>query len=158
MTSRLGPPLTWELAHWFPADAVPEMADRYRAMYPEIAIPRVVALPGAIEALAAAGELGRAMVLTAKAAANAALHLEALGLPCDLLVGDAWREQKAEVLVREAADTYVGDHIHDMDAARIAGIRGIGVATGPCSAEELRAAGADPAVTSLHSVPDLLAG
>ena len=154
--SRLGPPLTWELEHWFPAEAVPEMFTRYRAMYPEIAIPRVVAMPGAAEVLTAARELGRAIVITAKAGDNAALHLDHLGLPYDAVIGDAWREQKAEVLVRESADTYVGDHVHDMDAARIAGVTGIGVPSGPCSADELRAAGAAHVADSLAEVAGLL--
>ncbi|SKB06757.1 HAD family hydrolase [Aeromicrobium choanae] len=154
--SRLGPPLTWELEHWFPAEAVPEMFARYRAMYPEIAVPRVLAMPGAAEALAAARELGRAIVITAKAGPNAALHLDHLGLPHDAVIGDAWREQKAEVLVREAADTYVGDHVHDMDAARIAGVTGLAVTTGPSSADELRAAGAHHVVGDLTAVVALL--
>jgi phosphoglycolate phosphatase len=149
--SRLGPPLTWELQHWFPAEDVPEMFTRYRAMYQEIAVPLVVSMPGAAEVLAAARELGRAIVITAKNAANAAHHLEHLGLPHDAVIGDAWREQKAEVLKHQGADTYVGDHVHDMDAARIAGVSGIAVTTGPSSAEELNAAGAD------HVVPDLAA-
>ncbi|MBC9227071.1 HAD hydrolase-like protein [Aeromicrobium sp. 636] len=156
--SRLGPPLTWELEHWFPAEAVPEMFTRYRAMYPEIAIPRVLAMPGAAEVLTAARELGRAIVITAKAGDNAALHLDHLGLPYDAVIGDAWREQKAEVLVRESADTYIGDHVHDMDAARIAGVTGIAVPSGPCSAEELRDAGADHVVSDLAAVVSLLRG
>lgn len=154
--SRLGPPLTWELAHWFPTEAIPEMFARYRAMYPEIAVPRVVALPGAVDALTAAREVGRALVVTAKAAPSAALHLDHLGLPYDAVIGDAWREQKATVLVGETADTYVGDHVHDMDASRIAGVTGIAVTTGPCSAEELAAAGAQHVLTSLTQVPPLL--
>ncbi|WP_338072805.1 HAD family hydrolase [Aeromicrobium phoceense] len=156
--SRLGPPLEWELAHWFPAEAVPEMFTRYRAMYPEIAVPRVLAMPGAAEALAAARELGRAIVITAKAGPNAALHLDHLDLPHDAVIGDAWREQKAEVLVREAADTYVGDHVHDMDAARIAEVAGIGVPSGPCSADELLEAGATHVAPDLHAVVPLLTG
>lgn len=155
--SRLGPPLEWELAHWFPAEAVPEMFARYRAMYPEIAVPRVLAMPGAAEVLAAARELGRAIVITAKAGPNAALHLDHLDLPHDAVIGDAWREQKAEVLVRESADTYVGDHVHDMDAARIASVTGVGVPSGPCSADELREAGATHVAPDLRAVVPLLA-
>lgn len=156
--SRLGPPLTWELSHWFPTDTVPEMFTRYRAMYADIAVPKVVAMPGAVEALATAREVGRAIVITAKNGPNATQHLEHLGLPHDAVVGDAWREQKAEVLMQEGADTYVGDHVHDMDAARIAGVTGIAVTTGPSSAEELREAGAAHVVDSLATVPRLLVG
>lgn len=155
--SRLGPPLTWELQHWFPTETVPEMFTRYREMYPEIAVPRVTAMPGATDALAAAQELGRAIVITAKNGPSAELHLDHLELPRDAVFGDAWREQKAEILMREDADTYVGDHVHDMDAARIAAVTGIAVTTGPSSAEELRDAGATHVVTSLTSVPHLIA-
>lgn len=154
--SRLGPPLTWELEHWFPAEAVPEMRARYRAMYPEIAVPRVLAMPGATEVLEAAREQGRAIVITAKVGPNAVMHLDHLALPYDAVIGDAWREQKAEVLVREGADTYVGDHVHDMDAARIAEVVGIGVPSGPCSAEELREAGAAHVAEDLAAVVPLL--
>lgn len=156
VVSRLGPPLAWELGHWFPAEHVPAMADRYRAMYPEVAVPRIVAMPGALEALLAAGEVGRAIVVTAKHAPNALLHLDHLRLPHDAVVGDAWRDQKAAALVREAADTYVGDHVHDMDAARIAGVVAIAVTTGPSSAADLTSAGADHVVDSLAAVPTLL--
>lgn len=156
--SRLGPPLTWELAHWFPAEDVPAMADRYRAMYPDVAVPRVRAMPGAHEALSVAREHGRAIVITAKLGVNAAMHLDLLGLAYDAVIGDAWREQKAAALTREGADTYIGDHVHDMEAAQMAGIRGIGVATGPCSVEELTAAGAHVAVGSLLDVPARLTG
>ncbi|GAA3537554.1 hydrolase [Aeromicrobium flavum] len=154
--SRLGPPLTWELQHWFPTDVVPEMFTRYRAMYQEIAVPRVLAMPGAAEVLAAAQELGRAIVITAKNASNAEHHLAHLALPHDAVIGDAWREQKSEVLMHHGADTYVGDHVHDMDAARIARVTGIGVTTGPCSADELSEAGADHVVPDLDAVRALL--
>ena len=156
--SRLGPPLTWELQHWFPTETVPEMFTRYRAMYADIAVPKVIAMPGAAEALAAAREVGRAIVITAKNGPNAVQHLDHLGLPYDAVIGDAWREQKAEVLMHEDADTYVGDHVHDMDAARIADVTGIGVPSGPCSADELKAAGATHVVPDLASAVPLLAG
>lgn len=149
VTSRLGPPLEHELAHWFPAERIPEVADLYRALYPEFAIARIETMPGATEALAAVRRAGgEPLVITAKNRTNAALHLEHLGLDAEV-VGDAWREGKADVLRERDAVAYVGDHVHDMEAARSAGVHGIGVPTGPCSAEELRAAGADRVVASL---------
>jgi phosphoglycolate phosphatase len=51
---------------------------------------------------------------------------------------------------------YVGDHVADMVAARAAGIPGIGVATGPCSADELRAAGAAYVLKDLVALPAVL--
>lgn len=157
VTSRLGPPLELELAHWFPEDDVPEMADRYRAMYPEIAVPRIELLPGAREAIDAVRDAaGTPFVLTAKNPRNAGLHLDHLGLDVEV-VGDAWREGKADVLRERAARAYVGDHVHDMEAARSADVVGIAVPTGPCSADELRGAGADHVVDDLHGAARVIA-
>lgn len=158
VTSRLGPPLETELAHWLPADEVPAAADLYRAIYPDVAIPRIEVLPGAHEVLAALRASGvRSLLLTAKNERNARHHVDHLGLAVDDVVGDAWREGKADVLLERGADVYVGDHVHDMEAGRLADVLSIGVTTGPCSADELRAAGADHVVDSLLDVPALLA-
>ena len=58
--SRLGPPLDEELALWFPADQVPPMADRFRALYPDLAITPTEMLPGAREAVDAVHRHGDA--------------------------------------------------------------------------------------------------
>lgn len=156
VTSRLGPPLELELANWFPAAQVQSAADRYRALYPNLAVPEIVAMPGADAALAAVRRAGGTpLVITAKNAANARLHVEHLGLEVEV-VGDAWREGKADVLREREALVYVGDHVHDVEAARSAGVVGIGVATGPCSEAELREAGADHVVPDLHAAATLL--
>ncbi len=158
VTSRLGPPLEVELSHWLSADEVPAAADLYRALYPDIAIARIEVMPGAHETLAFLRSSGeRSLLLTAKNERNARHHVEHLGLAVDDVVGDAWREGKAEVLLERGADVYVGDHVHDMEAGRIAGVLSIGVTTGPCSAQELRSAGADHVVDSLLEIPALLA-
>jgi phosphoglycolate phosphatase len=136
-----------------PAGDVKHWADRYRAIYPDIAPPLVEAMAGAHEAVEAANRAGRTILLTAKHGPNARLHVERLGLPITDVFGDAWREGKADVLRQQGATTYVGDHVHDMDAARIAGIPGVGVATGPCSEEELRGAGAAAVLTTLEDFP-----
>nr|MCW2727836.1 haloacid dehalogenase [Aeromicrobium sp.] len=142
VVSRLGPPLEWELANWLPEADVRHWADRYRELYPTIALDLVQALPGAHEAVEAARSRGRTIVITAKHGPNAVLHLERLGIKVDEVFGQAWREGKADVLRAEGAATYVGDHIHDMEAAQSSGAFGVGVATGPCTADELTAAGA----------------
>ena len=157
VVSRLGPPVEAELAHWFPADVVPEMADRYRALYPAIAVDRVTLLPGAREAIEAAAERGRTLLVTAKAQRNAELHVQHLHLPLDAVHGDVWRDGKAGVLREASATLYVGDHVHDMDAARLAAIPGVGVTTGPCSGAELAAAGAALVVDSLTELASRLA-
>ena len=157
VVSRLGPPVEWELAHWMPADEVDHWADRYRELYPSIALDLVEALPGAHAAVDAARSLGRVVVVTAKHGPNAELHLERLGITVDAVHGRAWREGKADVLLAEAATVYVGDHVHDMEAARLSGATGVGVSTGPCSEDELRGAGAAHVVATLVDLPAWLA-
>ncbi|WP_327717801.1 haloacid dehalogenase-like hydrolase [Streptomyces sp. NBC_00490] len=157
--TRLGPPLAEELAHWFPADAIPAMADLYRSLYPAIAITASPALAGAREAIAAVRAAGgRAIVVTAKYEPSAKLHVEHLGLAPDAVIGDLWAEQKAVALREHGASVYVGDHLGDVRGARTAGALSVAVATGPCSAAELTAAGADVVLADLTGFPSWLAG
>jgi len=154
VVSRLGPPLEQEIAHWFPADQVAAMANRYREIYPSYAITPALAMPGAresVEAIRAIG--GRTMVVTAKYEPNAKLHLAHLGIEPDVVVGDLWAEQKAVALREHGATVYVGDHIGDVRGARAADAVSVAVATGPCDAEELREAGADVVLASLTELP-----
>ncbi|MEI5099293.1 haloacid dehalogenase-like hydrolase [Streptomyces sp. PmtG] len=156
--TRLGPPLEQELAHWFPADAIAATANLYREMYPTYAIAATPALPGAREAVAAVRAAGgRAIVVTAKFEPNAKLHVEHLGIAADVVVGDLWAERKAEALREYGASVYVGDHTGDVRGARTAGALSVAVATGPCDAAELRAAGADAVLDDLSQFPDWLA-
>ncbi len=156
--TRLGPPLAEELIRWFPAEAVPAMADLYREMYPAIAIGPTPALPGAREAIAAVRTAGgRALVVTAKHEPNAKLHLEHLGIEPDAVVGDLWAEQKAQALREHGAGVYVGDHLGDIRGARAADALSVAVATGPYGMDELAAAGADVVLTDLTQFPDWLA-
>jgi phosphoglycolate phosphatase-like HAD superfamily hydrolase len=154
VTSRLGPPLDVELANWFPADRVPAMVDRYRALYPSLAITPTIALPGAAEALAAVRALGGStVVVTSKYGPNARLHVEHLGLPVDDLVGEAYAAGKGPALAERGALVYVGDHTADIAAARAAGTVAVTVATGPFTVDALRAAGADVVLESLREFP-----
>lgn len=154
VVSRLGPPLETELANWYPAERVPLLANRYRALYGDHAITPTLPMPGvreALDAVAAGG--GRSMVVTAKNQPHAKLHLDHLGLPADLVVGSLWAEAKAEALREHGATVFVGDHAGDMRGARVAGALAVGVTTGPCDADELRAAGADVVLPDLHAFP-----
>ncbi|KQX73986.1 HAD family hydrolase [Aeromicrobium sp. Root472D3] len=153
VVSRLGPPVEQELAQWMPADDAARWADRYREIYPGIALELISTLPGAHAAVDAARSRGRAILITAKHAPSATLHLERLGIEVDEVFGRAWREGKADVLRAQGAGVYVGDHVHDMEAARSSGAFGVGVTTGPCDADELRAAGAGHVLTSLELLP-----
>ncbi|MYQ92582.1 HAD hydrolase-like protein [Streptomyces sp. SID4946] len=156
--TRLGPPLADELVNWFPAERVPAIADLYREMYPSIAIAATPAMKGAREAMAAVRAAGgRTMVVTAKYEPNAKLHLSHLGIEPDVVVGDLWAEQKAQALREYGAGVYVGDHTGDVRGARTAGALSVAVATGPCPADELRAAGADVVMDDLAAFPAWLA-
>lgn len=142
--TRLGPPLEQELAHWFPDEEIPRAAERYRELYPRYAIEPSPAMPGAREAVAAVREAGgRAVVVTAKHEPNAGLHLAHLGIEPDAVAGWLWAEAKAEALRDFGASLYVGDHTGDVRGARTAAALSVAVPTGPCGADELRAAGAD---------------
>jgi phosphoglycolate phosphatase len=156
--TRLGPPLRTELREWFPADEVEQAVETYRALYPDYAITPTVPTPGAAAALEAVRAHGfRVVVVTSKLGRLAARHLEHLGLPADELAGDLFAEGKATAIVEHGVRWYVGDHAGDMIAARTAGVPGIGVATGPCSAEELWEAGATHVLSDLTAFPALLA-
>ncbi|PYC85393.1 haloacid dehalogenase [Streptomyces tateyamensis] len=156
--TRLGPPLTHELANWFPAEQVERAADRYRVLYREHAFAPTVPLPGALAAVGAVRAAGgRVAVITGKYEPNARLHLEHAEIPYDALVGDLWAETKGAALRELGAQVYVGDHLGDILGARAAGALAVGVTTGPYGAAELTAAGADVVLADLTAFPAWLA-
>ena len=129
----------------------------YRALYPDYAIAPTVPTPGAVAALAAVRERGlRVVVVTSKIGRLARLHLDHLGMTVDEVAGDLFAEEKATALTEHGVRWYVGDHVADMVAARTAGVPGVGVATGPCSAADLEAAGASHVLPDLTAFPGLL--
>ncbi len=153
--ANLGPPLD-EVLRGFeaPEERIPGLVDRFRALYPEIVIPRTAALPGAaaaLDAVRAAG--GSTLVVTGKYAPNAALHLRALGFEVDALVGELWSTGKAEALLDHGATVYVGDHLGDVRGALAAGALAVGVTTGPCTRAELLDAGAHVVFADLGDFP-----
>ncbi|MFV2114010.1 HAD family hydrolase [Micromonospora sp. LOL_025] len=157
--ARLGPPLRTEIARWFPPEQVDEAVLTYRELYPAYAITPTIPLPGAVAAIdAVRGRGGRVLVVTAKQGRLARLHLDHLGLVVDEVAGDLFAEEKATALRRHGATHYVGDHVADMVAAGAAGVPGIAVATGPCTADELRAAGAEVVLDDLTGFPAALDG
>lgn len=154
MTAALGPPLDLLLAPYLPAEAIGPAGDRFRALYPDHAITSVPLLPGAAEAVAAVRDRGgRVVVVTGKYPANARLHLDHLGLEVDVLEGWVWGIGKADALRREGATAYVGDHVHDVEGARAAGVTSVSVLTGGCSRAELEAAGTDVVLDDLLGFP-----
>ena len=157
--SRLGPPVEWEMANWYPAEAVPAMSDRYRALYADHGVSDCLALPGAYASLAAVrAHHGRSVVVTGKFGPNARLNLDALDLEVDALHGTVFGPEKGTRLREEGAGIYVGDHLGDIAGARAASALAVAVATGPYDAETLGAAGADVVLPDLTAFPDWLAG
>ena len=157
--ANLGPPLD-DILRGFeaPEERIPGLVDRFRALYPGLVVPSTVALPGAAEALKAVRAAGgRTLVVTGKYGPNARLHVEALGLEVDELVGELWSTQKAVALKEHGARAYVGDHLGDVRGARAAGALAVGVTTGPCTREELLAEGADVVFGSLTQFPEWFA-
>ena len=150
--SRLGPPLEHELAHWFPAEDVDRVADRYRALMRELGVARSLLLPGAREAVDAVRSAGgRVVIVTAKQQALAEQTLALFGIEVDEVVGWVWREAKGEALRERGACVYVGDHPHDVEGARLAGAVSYGVRTGGAEPSE-----ADVLADDLTGFPDWL--
>lgn len=156
--TRLGPPLQQELVRYDIDQAtIDYLIARYRALTPGLVIPRTVALPGAAEAVRAVTDRGgRAVVVTAKYAPNAIATLDHLGIEVSAVVGDLWSTAKAAALQEFGAEVYVGDHLGDITGARAADALAVGVATGPISAEDLLAAGADVVLDDLTRFPEWL--
>jgi phosphoglycolate phosphatase-like HAD superfamily hydrolase len=125
-------------------------------LYREQAIGLAPLLPGAVEAVAAARELGGVVVITGKVHRNAVLHLEHVGLLVDETVGGRTGPEKVESLRELRASVYVADQTEDMAAARAAGVSAVGVTTGPDTGEALVAAGADVVIASLAELPAIL--
>lgn len=154
MTAKLGPPLDLLLEPYLEAEAIAAAGDRFRALYPDHAITGTPAFGGAHEALAAVRRHGgRNVVVTGKYPANAQLHLDHLAFDVDHLEGWVWGVGKADVLRREGATIYVGDHVHDVEGALAAGATSVSVLTGGCTREELEAAGTHVVLDDLHAFP-----
>ncbi|MEC3978587.1 HAD family hydrolase [Amycolatopsis sp. H20-H5] len=157
--ANLGPPLDDSLrGYGAPEERIPELITRFRGFYPDVVVPVTLALPGAAAALRAVRQAGgRTLVVTGKYGPNAQLHVDALGLEVDELVGEQWSTGKAVSLLEHGAVAYVGDHRGDIRGAKAAGALAVGVTTGPCSRAELEAEGADVVFDSLEEFPDWFA-
>ncbi|MBF4769950.1 HAD hydrolase-like protein [Nocardioides agariphilus] len=154
VTAHIGPPLHHLLGPYVPAAQMGGAIDRFRELYVDHAIEAVGALDGAVESIAAVRRHGgRVIVVTGKYEPNAVRHVEHLALDVDLVTGLVFGAGKADVLVREGASILVGDHVHDVEGARAAGITSVSVLTGGCSEEELVAAGTDVVLADLTVFP-----
>ena len=154
LTSALGPPLDLMLQPHLADDAIQPAVDRFRALYPDHAIESVAAMAGAHDAIAAVRRHGgRVVVVTGKFTPNAQLHVDHVGFDIDHLEGKVWGVGKADVLRREGAQVYVGDHVHDVEGALAADALSVSVLTGGCTREQLLAAGTHVVLDDLGQFP-----
>ena len=150
IAATIGLPLDRVFPTWLPDEPYDILLAAYREHYAEHGVPLSIAMPGASTVIEGLRESGsRILVVTAKHGPIAERVLEVAGLHADVVVGEAFAEQKAQVLLDHDAIAYVGDHPGDMRAARMARTRAIGVATGPTPAEALWAEGADVVLPDL---------
>lgn len=157
LTSRLGPPLDLMLSPYAAAERLPGLVDRFRVLYPGTAVAPTLAFDGAHAALdAVRRERGRTLVVTGKFAPNARLHVDALGLAVDDLVGEVWGVGKAAALTAHGASIYVGDHVHDVEGALAAGVHSVSVLSGGCTETELVDAGTHTVLATLAEFPGWL--
>lgn len=159
IANRSGPPIQTELAKLFPEQ--PEKARRaleiFRKHMGKIGVQAVEAFPGAAHAITTVRELGgRSLVLTGKHRPLAIETLRQVELEVNGVTGDLTWKGKAAVLKQAGAWGYVGDHSTDVQAANLADVRAIGVASGQISAEELWEAGADNVLSTLEEFPELI--
>ncbi len=154
--ATIGLPLDMVFPRWLPDQPYDVLLAAYREHYAEHGVPLSVAMPGAADVLAAVRESGaRIVVVTAKHGPIAEQVLDVAGLRADIVVGEAFAEQKATVLQQHGAHIYVGDHPGDMRAARLAQARAIGVTTGPSTLDQLLEAGAHEVHPSLTTLTPL---
>ena len=156
VVSKLGPPISGELARWFAADEVDAALATFRGYMAQFGAAEAVALPGAHEALAAVhASGGRCLVVTAKHEPLARITLGACGLDVDDVVGGAWAAQKGDALKAAGAAVYVGDNPSDVLGARVAEATAVLVRTslhiGALTEAELQAAGPDVVLDDLHA-------
>ncbi|WP_189209994.1 MULTISPECIES: HAD family hydrolase [Actinokineospora] len=153
--AALGPPLDVVFRGFeAPEERIPGLVSRFRALYPDVVVPATVPMPGAADALAAVKALGGVnLVVTGKFEPNAILHVKTFDWPVDVVAGGRWAEAKGGVLREHGARVFVGDHEGDVLGAKAAGAIAVGVPTGPCDADSLRAAGADVVLSDLTEFP-----
>jgi phosphoglycolate phosphatase len=144
--SGVGLPLDQVFPDFIPDVPYADALEVYRARYLSHGLAMQTLLPGAREALDVVTSDGyRVVVISAKKDTHVRAVLDEVGLSPYVadIVGERFAETKAAALVDHGALAYVGDHVGDVRGARAAGAVAVAVATGPTSAEALRAAGAD---------------
>jgi phosphoglycolate phosphatase len=150
------------------------LAESFAERRPELAA-KAKAMPGAVEALRAVGSLPQTVqtVVTGGIRPNAVAALAAFGLDkyLDLDIGGFGSENypKASLIqftrmraeqargtqFPESAAVYITHSVRDVEAARIARVRPIGVVSGLDTESQLRSAGAEEVIEDLEDVEGL---
>ncbi|MFC6236610.1 HAD family hydrolase [Longivirga aurantiaca] len=152
LRATLGLPLDLVFPQLVPEIPYAEALEVYRARYLSHGLAMHDVLPGARESLETVVADGFSILVVS---AKKDTHVRAVLQSVDLdhlvaeVVGERFAEGKSESLREFAAEAYVGDHPGDVRGALGAGAVAIAVATGPTSASELAAAGADVVLDDL---------
>ncbi len=152
LRSTIGLPLDVVFAELAPHVPYDEALEIYRARYLTHGLVMHHVLPGAREALETVVADGfEILVVSAKKDTHVRAVLEHVGLDhlVAAVVGERFGDGKSEALRSARAEVYVGDHPGDVVGGRGAGALAVAVATGPTTAEELAAAGADVVMDDL---------
>lgn len=157
LRSTLGLPLDLVFPQLVPGVPYDEALAVYRARYLSHGLALSHELPGARASLSAVVADGYdVLVVSAKKDTHVRAVLQALDLDHLVahVVGERFADGKSEALAEHGALAYVGDHVGDVVGARGAGALAVAVATGPTSAAELQAAGADVVLPDLTAFVD----
>jgi phosphoglycolate phosphatase len=150
--ATVGLPLDRVFPDYIPTVPYAEALEVYRARYLSHGLAMQTLLPGAREALERTTADGyRIAVISAKKDTHVRAVLVEVGLDelVSDVIGERFAETKSDALRELGALVYVGDHVGDITGALGAGAVAVGVATGPTSAADLAAAGADVVLDDL---------
>jgi pyrophosphatase PpaX len=169
----MGTPLTVQLAQFArrPED-VEGLLARYRAYWVAHHDEWTRCFPGALETVAALAAEGRPLaVVTAKTEAGALRTLRFTGLLSHLgavICADSCARSKPDpepvhlalrrLGVAPEGAVMLGDAVHDVAAARAAGVRALGAAWGVATTDTLMAAGAVQVLADVRELPRVLGG
>ena len=152
LRATLGLPLDRVFPQLVPDVPYAEALEVYRERYLSHGLAMHHVLPGVRESLETVVADGFSiLVVSAKKDTHVRAVLRSVDLDhlVDQVVGERFAEGKSESLREQAAEMYVGDHVGDVQGARGAGAIAVAVATGPTTAAELAAAGADVVLDDL---------
>ena len=157
MRNTIGIPLKDAFLAWIPdEERCDAIVAEYRALFDEIALPKITLLPGALDALKAVRELGGKILIVSsrvEASIHSILNYTDISDVCDVVTGSLFGEEKGAFLKAQCASVYVGDHTGDVIGAKAADCYSVAVCTGPISKADLITEGADIVFDDLLPFP-----